>query len=61
METLQVKLDLYEQQVFDDLTGKGVEPENVLRVLINTVEGDVSQLSEGLKEYAIKNNLIEVN
>lgn len=54
----KVTLDPYEQHVFDDLTGKGLEPERALKVLINTVEGDISQLSEGLKEYAVKNKLL---
>lgn len=46
------KLDLYETQVYNDLTSKGIEPDRVLKVLINSVEGDFSQLSTGLREYA---------
>jgi len=52
------KLDLYEQQVYNDLTNKGIEPQRVLRLLINKVEGDYTQLSKGLLKYAKSNGLI---
>jgi len=58
MNPSEVTLDLYEMSVFNDLISKGLEPENVLRILINTVEGDFSQLSNGLKDYAIANKLL---
>lgn len=51
------KLDRYEQFVYDDLTAKGVESERVLNVLINSVEGDYSQLSTGLNQWRLENDI----
>lgn len=52
MDPSKVKLDPYEQFVFKDLTSKGHAPDYALNVMINSVEGDHSQLSPGLKSYA---------
>lgn len=54
-------LDLYEQRVYSDLLRKGVSEERALQVLINTVEGDYSQLSDGLLNYAVENKLITID
>lgn len=53
-----LKLDLYEQKVFNDLTAKGTAPERVLNVLINSVEGDYTQLSAGLLAYGKERGII---
>jgi hypothetical protein len=59
MQNTLPKLDPYEQKVFNDLTSKGMESERALKVLINNVEGDYSQLSKGLLDYGIKQGLIK--
>jgi hypothetical protein len=48
----KVNLDLYEQREFDRMTANGMSEAKALEILINTVEGDWSQLSTGLKRYA---------
>ena len=53
-----MKLSLYEQHVYNDLTMKGIDHDRALRVLINSVEGDYTQLSRWLKKYAKKEGLI---
>lgn len=51
----------YEQRIFNDLKGgQGVSEKTAYEIIINTVEGDISQLSPELRNYAIKNKLIEV-
>ena len=45
-------LDLFERMQFTDLTSKGLTKENALQILINSVEGDHSQLSDELGEIA---------
>lgn len=46
-------LDLYERMVYDDLI-KNISKENALQVIINNVEGDLTQLSEELSQIAKK-------
>lgn len=58
---MKINLDLYEQRVYSDLLRKGVSEERSLQVLINTVEGDYSQLSDGLLNYAVENKLITID
>lgn len=58
---MKINLDLYEQRVYSDLLRKGVSEERALQVLINTVEGDYSQLSDGLLNYAVENKLITID
>jgi len=54
-----LKLDKYETYLYRDLTeNKRIEPERALQIIINNVEGDGSQLSAGLLEYAVDNGLI---
>ena len=53
-------LDLYEQRVYSDLLRKGLAEKNALEVIINNVEGDYSQLSDGLLNYAVENKLITI-
>jgi hypothetical protein len=48
------KLDVLEQRFFDHHTKNGMSPVDALRVIFNTVEGDWSQLSVGLRGYAEK-------
>lgn len=43
-------LDSYEAMQYQDFKGNGKE--TALQIIINTVEGDYSQLSEGLAEIA---------
>jgi hypothetical protein len=47
-------LDAFERMQFTDLTSKGLTKENALQVLINSVEGDYSQLSDELGEIAME-------
>lgn len=51
-------LDPYEQRIYDDLTRKGMESNRVLEIMINSVEGDYSQLSKGLLAYAKERGLL---
>lgn len=44
-------LDSYETMIYNDLI-KHSTKEETLQILINTVEGDFSQLSDGLAEIA---------
>ena len=47
-----VDLDPYEQREFDRMTANGTSAEKALEIIVNTVEGDESQLSAGLKRLA---------
>lgn len=47
-------LDTFEKMVYIQSIKSGATPEKALEVLVNTVEGDVSQLSPALKKYAKK-------
>lgn len=49
-------LDTYERMVYDDLISREVEKESVLKILINSVENDFSQLSDELRELAEQND-----
>jgi len=42
------RLDDYESQVYEDMINKGRTKEDALKIIINTVEGDSSQLSKEL-------------
>lgn len=48
------QLDSYETTVYNDLRER-MTKENALQILINSVEGDYTQLSEGLREIAENN------
>ena len=49
------KLDIYEQMMYNNLREKSyLTKSNSLKVLINNVEGDYSQLSRPLKTIAKK-------
>ena len=52
-------LDEFERKQFEDYRKSGQSIENALAVLVNTVEGDISQLSPVLREYAVKSGLLE--
>lgn len=45
-------LDAYEKKVLKDMNSRGISLEDALKILINQVEGDWSQLSDELKRYA---------
>jgi len=45
-------LDTYERMLYDDLISNGNDKESALKILINSVEGDCSQLSDELAELA---------
>lgn len=45
-------LDAYETMMHDDLHLKGLSKENIIDILIAQVEGDFSQLSDGLRAIA---------
>ena len=45
-------LDTYERMVYDDLISRVNDKESALKILINSVEGDYSQLSDELAELA---------
>ena len=54
--------DTYESFIFPDmLKACNGDKANALQIIINQVEGDTSQLSEGLLEYATENGLIDEN
>ena len=53
-----MKLDHYEQHIYNDLTSKGIDHDRALRVLINSVEGDYSQLSKGLYKYGKEKGIL---
>lgn len=46
------QLDAFESMQYKDLTSKGISKADALKILINNVEGDYSQLSESLAELA---------
>jgi hypothetical protein len=48
------KFDLYEQFVVVDLMKRGHSFAKAVELVVNSVEGDESQLSEGIKSY-VKN------
>ncbi len=58
---MKINLDLYEQRLYADLLRKGLTEEKALEVIVNNVEGDYSQLSDGLLNYAVDNKLITIN
>lgn len=41
-------LDTYERMMFDEFMSNGNDKESALKILINSVEGDYSQLSDEL-------------
>jgi hypothetical protein len=43
--------DLYEQFLISDLMKRGHSFENAVKVTVNSVEGDETQLSKGIKKY----------
>lgn len=45
-------LDMLEERMFKQQVRAGLSPENALKVIVNTVEGDESQLSPALREFA---------
>lgn len=45
-------LDPIERRWYDDFIKKGIDKDRALIIIINTVEGDWSQLSPALKRYA---------
>ena len=54
-DSLEVKayktFDLYEQFLIGDLIKRGHSFEKAVELTVNSVEGDESQLSEGIKNY----------
>jgi len=51
-------LDSFERRVFKELYKRNTSIKKSLEILINSVEGDVSQLSPALLRYAVKEKLI---
>ena len=49
-------LDILERRWLDKFTTGGMTKEEALQVIINTTEGDFSQLSEELQERALRDN-----
>ena len=45
-------LDTYERMMFDEFISNGNDKESALKILINSVENDYSQLSDELAELA---------
>jgi len=45
-------LDLYEKRELDRMIARGFKTENALQIIINSTEGDFTQLSEELREKA---------
>jgi hypothetical protein len=45
-------LDTYERMLYDDFISRGNDKESSLKILINSVENDYSQLSDELAELA---------
>ena len=43
-------LDTYERMLYDDFISRGNDKESALKILINSVENDYSQLSDELAE-----------
>ena len=54
-DALEVKayktFDLYEQFVIGDLMKRGQTFDNAVKLVVNMVEGDETQLSKGIKKY----------
>jgi len=53
-------LDDFEDMTYNQYIKQGMTPEKALEILVNTVEGDTSQLSSALKKYADKKGLMNV-
>jgi len=51
-------LNDFEEEEFNSGIASGLSGEKALEVIINNVEGDISQLSPALREYAVKSGLL---
>ena len=51
-------LDPFEKKIYDMCVENNMSKEDAFEVIINTVDGDVSQLSDEIRDYAENNNLI---
>lgn len=57
-EAILESLDLYEEREVKRMMGNGMTLEKALQILINSVEGDDSQLSRGLLTYKLTRGIL---